>query len=184
MTKRPPEQDPRKAAQEYQEKQQGEERPAPQRPRNETEWRDLISHRIDEAMRNGHFDNLRNRGKPLNLDRNPYAPEGSEMAFDLLKNNGLAPAWIGMRNDVLRDMERFRTRLADLTQRYGAAFAKTPADDALRQRWAGQRQALHLEVEALNRRIVNLNLQQPIAHLEILRLRLDDELRAAGATWD
>jgi hypothetical protein len=34
----------------------------------------------------------------------------------------------------------------------------------------------------LNRRIGMLNLKQPIAHLEIFKLRLDDELRQVNAT--
>jgi hypothetical protein len=36
------------------------------------------------------------------------------------------------------------------------------------------------EVRDINRRIQNLNLTQPIAHLEVIKLRLDDELRRAG----
>ncbi|MGL4649427.1 MAG: hypothetical protein ACRC1H_08455, partial [Caldilineaceae bacterium] len=75
-------------------------------------------------------------------------------------------------------------RLAELVFRYGAelAAASAPAAvDRVRGQWASQRQALGLEVEALNKRIVNLNLQQPVAHLELLKLRLHDELRAAGA---
>lgn len=177
-----PDADARKAAEEYQAQQRGEEMPARQPPRSEAEWRDLISNRIEEAMRAGAFDNLPGHGKPLNLDRNPYAPEGSELAFDLLKNNNLAPAWIGLRTELLRDIERWRARLAEVVGRPAAgapAVQATPAAQAaLRQ---GQKDAWQLEIEALNRRIVNLNLQQPIAHLELLQLRLADELRRAGA---
>jgi len=187
MTQPTSERDPRQAAQQYQTEQRGEAVPEQSRPKTETEWRDIISMRIEEAMRNGDFDNLAGRGKPLKLDRNPYTPAGMEMAFDLLKNNDLAPAWIGMRRELLRDIEHWRSQLAALVQRYGAEHAArgVESNGAVQARWLAQRQALQLEVDAFNRRIVNLNLQQPIAHLELLRLVLADELQAAGAgSWE
>jgi DnaJ family protein C protein 28 len=157
-----------------------------ERMRSEAEWRDLVSNRIDEAMRNGAFDNLPGRGKPLDLNRNPYAPEGMELAFDLLKNNDLAPAWIGKRTELLRDLERWRTHLAEVVGRYGSDFAAaarkdTAAVEAVARRWSIQRDSLGREVEALNKRVVVVNLEQPIAHLELLKLLLDDELRRADA---
>lgn len=201
MAKSVPESDPREAARAYREQKEGEQRhehaqpasdssaaarPEQGRPRSEAEWRDLVSNRIDEAMRNGAFDNLPGRGKPLDLNRNPYAPEGMELAFDLLKNNDLAPAWIGKRTELLRDLERWRTHVAEVVGRYGSDFAAaarkdTAAVEAVARRWSIQRDSLRLEVEALNKRIVVVNLEQPIAHLELLKLLLDDELRRAGA---
>lgn len=170
-----PNDDIRKAAQEYQEQKGGAPLPARTTPRTEAEFRDLVSRRIEEAMNEGAFDNLPSHGKPLELSRNPYAPAGSEMAFDLLKNNDLAPAWIGLRTELLRDIERWRARVAEVTGRPGSGVP-----DAVARRLA-QKEAWQLEMQALNKRIVNLNLQQPIAHLELLQLRLDDELRRAGA---
>ena len=172
-----PDADARKAAEEYQAQQRGEEQPVRPPPRTESEWRDLVSNRIDEAMRNGAFDNLPGRGRPLNLNRNPYAPEGSEMAFDLLKKNNLAPAWIGQRTELLRDIERWRARVAEVVAR-----PATGAPETLAARRQLQKEAWQLELQALNKRIVNLNLQQPVAHLELLQLRLADELRRAGTT--
>ncbi len=188
------EQNPRQAAEEYRQ-QQSDPQPASRPaggspPRNEAEWRDLISRRIDEATQNGEFDNLPGRGKPLQLNRNPYAPDGAEMAFDLLQKNNLAPAWIGARTALLRDLERWRLHVAALVQQVAVELGPTAgnaqaapltAGDGALERWAAQRRILQSEVDALNRRIVDVNLQQPIAHLEILRVRLDDELRAAGA---
>lgn len=36
-------------------------------------WNDLVGQRIEEAIRQGEFDNLRGHGKPLDLRRNPLS---------------------------------------------------------------------------------------------------------------
>lgn len=175
----------RERAEEYKQAQQGEAKPAaPGKPKSEAEWRDLVSQRIDEAMQQGEFDNLRGKGKPLNLQRNPHVPPGYELAFDLLQNNDLAPGWIMDRKDVLRDAEQWRLRL-----RAALAWlrAEQEAGDPVRaaaaeQRWAGQRRTFEAELADLNKRILTLNLQvPPVPSLELLRLRMDEELERAGA---
>lgn len=168
----------RERAQQYRQAQQGEEPPAQQgKPKSEAEWRDLAAQRIEEAMQQGEFDNLRGRGKPLNLQRNPHVPPGYEPAFDLLHNNDLAPGWIMARKDVLRDVEQWRGRLR-------GALAQVQLGqhaDAAQRRWAVQSRALEAELAELNKRILTVNLQLPaVPSLELLILRMDEELARAG----
>jgi len=161
-----------------------ENRP-PVSARSELEWNDLISNRIEEAMRNGAFDNLRNKGKPLPNLRNPYVPEDQQMANDLLKNNGLAPQWISDRTTLLHALELFRMRLqaVALAYREEREEATSPiVRNEIRDRWAEQIERWQDEMDALNKRINVVNLQQPIVRLEIFKLRLDDELKRANAT--
>ena len=156
---------------------------APPGPRNETAWNDLISHRIDEAVRNGAFDNLRGKGKPLPLDRNPYVPEDQQMANDLLKNNNLAPHWISERTAMLETIERLRGRLRTISQRFQQAW-QSAADEKTRQQldesWQRQLDEWGQEIKELNRRITTVNLQQPIARMEIFKVLLDEELMRMG----
>lgn len=83
--------------------------PEPVRPMDE--WRDLASQRIDDAMRQGMFDNLSGRGKPINLRRAPFLPADQQMAVTLLRNNGLAPEWIAGRKDTLAAIDNLRADL-------------------------------------------------------------------------
>ena len=164
--------------------QEGEQKKAASpAPRTETAWNDLISHRIDEAIRNGAFDNLRGKGKPLPLNRNPYVPEDQQMANDLLKNNNLAPHWISERTAMLETLERFRTRLRTVTQHFQQAW-QSAADEKTRHNldvsWQKQLDEWSQEIKDLNRRITTLNLQQPIARLEIFKVLLDEELTRLG----
>ncbi len=156
-----------------------EERPTTA-PRSEMEWDDLISHRIEEAMNNGAFDNLRNKGKPLPQTRNPFVPADRQMANDLLKNNGLAPQWINDRTALLHTIDTFRAKLRTTADAYRTAWtnAETPVvRNGLRDQWAKQLDSWQEEIRLLNQRINVINLQQPIARLEIFKLLLDEELK-------
>lgn len=162
--------------------QKAEEQKTPG-PRSEAAWNDLISHRIDEAMRNGAFDNLRNKGKPLLIERNPYVPEEQQMANDLLKNNNLVPHWISERNAMLDAIARFRAQFQAISQRFQTEW-QSSTDAHFRAQlgasWHRQVESWSHEIKELNRRITSLNLQQPVARLEIFKVLLDEELTRAG----
>jgi hypothetical protein len=151
--------------------------------RSEAAWNDLISHRIDEAIRNGAFDNLRGKGKPLAIDRNPFAREDQQMANDLLKKNNLAPHWISERTAMLDTIERFRLRFRATSERFQQAW-QNAADEKKRslldESWQRQLDEWAVEIKELNRRITTVNLQQPIARLEIFKILLEEELTRAG----
>jgi hypothetical protein len=153
---------------------------APESKRTPQQWENLINQRIEEAMRNGAFDNLRNKGKPLDTSPDPHVPPDMQMANSLLKNNDLSPAWIGDRGAMLAAIERFREKLrtvaADFVQ--ARAEATTPQRLALLdERWAAYVESWRAEVVELNKRILTQNLKQPVSFLEIFPLRLEDELK-------
>ena len=148
------------------------------------EWSDLVSKRIEEAMRRGEFDNLSGRGKPLDLRREPFIPEDQQMAFKLLENNDLTPDWIAERKEVLRVIEEFRGQVTAISGQARARW-EAASDDARRHdlamtwlRWIARWED---EIVEINRRIGTLNLRQPSIHLEVFKLLLDEELQRAGA---
>lgn len=152
-------------------------------PRTENEWQDLISHRIEEAMRAGAFDNLRNKGKPIPQENNPFVRPDQRMANDLLKNNGFAPQWITDRTAILHRIESFRAQLHSRAQSFAHSW-QTTSDPVVRQQlragWQRQIDSWQDEIRTLNKQINTVNLQQPIARLEIFKLLLDDELKRIG----
>ncbi|MCC6167306.1 MAG: DUF1992 domain-containing protein [Caldilineaceae bacterium] len=149
------------------------------------EWNNIVSQRIEEAMRRGEFDNLPGRGKPQRIQREPFVPEDQQMAFTLLQNNDLTPDWIGERKEVLRLKESFQEQVQSIASealtRWHAAEDAAGRQDVLAT-WDRWLLRWETELGEINRRIQNLNLKQPIAHLEVIKLRLDDELRRAGVT--
>lgn len=183
--------DPRDEARAY--KESGGERPSkPGHAKTEAEWRDAVSEAIEKAMREGEFEKLPGKGKPLNLEPDPFAPEGVDSAWRVLKNNDLAPGWIGARGDLLRDIEAWRGKLQVAAARWAMEWSRADTGhqdagqasagqlDAGHARWLRQQETIREEIEKLNRRIRDLNLQQPVSRLEVFHLRIDEELRRAG----
>lgn len=143
-------------------------------------WNDLISQRIEEAMRAGKFDNLRGKGRPLNPAPEPHVPPDMQMANSLLKNNDLTPAWISDRAQILGEIERFRRKLSAAFAEHTSALAaaETATEQArIEQRWQAQLASWQEEIRTLNRRIELQNFKQPVTFLEIVKLRLEDEVR-------
>jgi DnaJ family protein C protein 28 len=149
-----------------------------------TEWSDLVSQRIEDAMRRGAFDNLAGKGKPLDLEQNPFVPANQQTASRLLKNNDLVPEWIAARREVLSARDRLRNEL-----KQAVAAIRQQMDEVsdveerarLSQSWKRWLNAWHSRMEDLNYRIMIQNLKQPVRHLEIYQLLLRDELVRAGA---
>ena len=137
-----------------------------------------IDEQIRQAMQRGDFDDLPGKGKPLDLSENPHVDPGWRMAYRMLKENGYSLPWIENRRSIELD---FESTLKSLRQNWN-----------LRQNAIGQRSLMHAEkvwqqalqkfrddVERLNKRIRNYNLEVPSdqfqrrqidAHLEITKI--------------
>ena len=61
----------------------------------------IAEKRIQKAMERGAFDNLPNRGKPLNLDSDSWIPPDLRMAYKVLKNAGFVPPEVELRKEIL-----------------------------------------------------------------------------------
>lgn len=137
----------------------------PERPPSEEERRALVEQRIQEAMKDGHFDDLPGKGKPLIFDDNPYLEPGQDLAFSLLRNNDFAPEWIERDKEIRRELKTVRKRLRlawqnSLTERARQRALERFADS----------------LEKLNRKIDDFNLIVPIISCQRPRLRLEDEI--------
>ncbi len=63
---------------------------------------------IKEAMERGEFDNLQNKGKPLDLTAYFETPEDLRMAYSVLKNAGMVSAEV----ELLQEIAALKERLA------------------------------------------------------------------------
>ena len=57
--------------------------------------------KIREAMRSGEFDNLPNKGKPLNLDDTAHIPADLRAAYTILKNASVLPEEIELKKEIM-----------------------------------------------------------------------------------
>jgi len=141
----------------------------------------LIEEIIQEGQESGLFDNLRGKGKPLNLNKNPYAAD-MELANELLKENNLPPAWILQRNEILAKTAMLRTEIERQWAWHQQAFAIPSANKGkLTIRWDDSCLNWLEEITALNKSIESFNLKRPFDNIEIFKLNLEDELKRANA---
>lgn len=121
---------------------------------------DLIGKILQEAMRNGEFDNLPGAGKPLRLDDNPNESPEWRLANHILRENGFTPPWLEERKDILAEIDQARQQFK---QARAAHFQQ--AVELFRNR-----------IVHINRRVLGYNLQAPTLGLHLPLLKPEDEI--------
>ena len=142
--------------------QRDPERPDPAEPSHQKLRETLVERQIREAIDDGRFDGLPHQGKRLPLEDDSLSGDRA-MAHRLLRNAGVAPAWIeadkqarallDKRDGLLRRAPRLRV------------FARKRARDELRR-----------VVDAANRAIVRVNIEAPTDRQQRLLLDLEIEM--------
>ena len=129
------------------------------------DWETLIDRQIREAIADGRFDDLPHKGEPLPNDGNPLAGE-LELAFHVLKNEGIAPPWIEADKEVRELLGRRDAILAR------AAMGPAPSAIACRR----DRAALGELVVRINAAIARVNAGAPTDRQHRRPLTLADEI--------
>ncbi len=70
-----------------------------------------VDEQIRLAIENGEFDNLPGKGKPLNLEENPFEDPEWRTAYCFLRNSGFTLPWINMRKEIEKDIMAARVSL-------------------------------------------------------------------------
>jgi len=143
-----------------------------------------VEQQIKEAMARGDFDNLPNKGKPLDLSSNPFENPDMRLAYKILKDQGYAPTWIELEKEIKGDLERAekiqgflqqrRQRLSELIEeapRRRQPIAKT--FELERQRSLDSFCKCLVEV---NKKIDKFNLIVPILDRQFRRISIDMEV--------
>lgn len=141
----------------------------------------LIDEMIQESMQSGQFDNLPGKGKPLNLQKNPYAAD-MELANELLKENNLPPLWIMQRNEILAQIAKLRAEIERQWAWHSREFrVATTNKGQLTIRWDDHCLKWIGEIGELNKGIDAFNLKRPFDNIEIFKLTIESELKRVDA---
>ena len=94
------------------------------------EFEDPVEIKIRQAMSEGVFDNLKGKGKPLNLDKYQKIPEHLRTAYHVIRNAGYIPEEVRLKKEMeilkteikqchsCTDKDRLMKELADISQQY------------------------------------------------------------------
>jgi hypothetical protein len=147
----------------------------------------IAERRIQEAIEAGVFDDLKNAGRPLQVDDNPHVPPEMRAAFKVLQNSGYAPDWIVLSQQIEADIAAMRTR-ADVHFAYlRSELAELGSDPRAVRRLGAEvkrlkavhRRAAEQHAQAIaevNRKISTFNQSTPIASLLKVPLSPEDEM--------
>lgn len=159
-----------------------EEDQANHQPKPPKDWQSLIEEQISKLD----LDNLPGKGKPLNLERNPYMNESDELAHNLLKNAGYTLPWIDDSKRIEADIAAARAKLARAHAEYlharDAEMCSGP--QWIEGAWLAAVREFREEAARINRAIRDFNLQVPSVHLHKFALVIDHELAPYGADDD
>ena len=61
----------------------------------------MAEQQILEALKEGLFDNLPGRGKPIDLSVNPFEEPGMGAVNRLLQNNNVVPEWVLLEREIV-----------------------------------------------------------------------------------
>lgn len=138
---------------------------------------DLVEEKIRKAMESGSFDNLEGKGKPLNLQDNPFEPPDMRMANKILKDAGFSPYWMELGKDVdaaienfWREVEKFIT-----VQRIKDAGGKTNHQHSQKRVGKFLKES-EVRLRDINRMIDNFNCHCPMWWLGRGRLNINQEM--------
>lgn len=142
------------------------------------DWQSLIEEQIARLD----LGNLPNRGRPLNLEDNPYADPSEDAAHRLIKNAGYTLPWIeeGHRIDqelaaARHKLERARAEYLELRDAQICA-----GHQWVEGAWLAAVREFEQQVEQINRQIRDFNLKVPAASLHKFSVRVAEELAHLG----
>ncbi|MEW5986880.1 MAG: DnaJ family domain-containing protein [Chloroflexota bacterium] len=132
---------------------------------------------IEEAMAAGDFDQLPGRGRPLDLEENPYEDPSWRIANRLLRQNGFSWPWMEERKEVETALAAARERLTLAWSYRQHTVAAGQPENSADTRWQQANTLFRQQVEELNGRIQTLNLKVPAASFQRLLIDVDGEIQ-------
>jgi DnaJ homolog subfamily C member 28 len=131
---------------------------------------------IRRAIQEGQFEDLPGRGRPLQLDEDPFEDPDWRLAHHMLRSAGYSLPWIETRREIEADLDAHRLEIQRAWERHQSAAVDS---DLTRQRW-DQAQVNFREVIAeLNKRILSYNLEAPSMQLQLQPINPAREIKRA-----
>jgi DnaJ family protein C protein 28 len=141
-----------------------------------------IEDHIRKALKDGQFDDLPGKGKPLNLDDNPYADPDWQLAHHMLKSSGFTLPWIAARQEIDVLIEAARTTLARAWEWRERCLQDNQPYAQVEAEWQRAARAFEEQVEKINMKIFDYNLQTPSEKFQLMKLNAKKELEAVKSS--
>lgn len=112
--------------------------------RSETDIINVAEQRIWQSMKEGEFENLPGKGKPLDLSTNPHVDPAEDTLFRVLAKNGCAPEWVELNKEIRTQVNVWRL---------GLKKAWANRCDQSDSQWIESCKALKLQMSDINNKV-------------------------------
>ena len=137
---------------------------------------------IRRAIEEGKFDNLPGKGKPIDLEQNPFEDPEWRLANHALKASGFSLPWIEKRGEIEALIHSARTSLTrSLEWREQALIEGWPASIVTAE-WNKAVKILREQTAEINRLILSYNLEVPASQLQMQQLSIERELELTSSS--
>lgn len=128
------------------------------------QWETGVDIAIRKAMEAGEFDNLPGQGQPLDLSVDPHVPADMQLAYKIMKQNGIAPDWIVQGKTLVAKIDSWHSRLNAAHKVY------TKTNNVVA--WLAAKDKLQEDAAKLNKEVVAYNLKLPagVPHRPLLNV--------------
>jgi DnaJ family protein C protein 28 len=137
-----------------------------------------IEEHIRQAMQAGKFDDLPGKGKPLNLDENPHVDPDWRLAHHMLKSSGYTLPWIAARQEIEALIDDARSALRRAWGWHERALGGGQPAAQVEAEWRRAQRAFAEQVEKINQKIFDYNLQTPAEKFQLMKVNADREIEA------
>jgi hypothetical protein len=137
-----------------------------------------IEDHIQKAQAAGEFDQLRGKGKPFtHLDTDPFE--------HLVQEQGVTPRWLEKEHEIRAKIEIARQSIARTYEWVMQTWGSGSVDRRYaHDEWHTARHIFAQRLDEINRliRAFNLDLPEPLRHLQRFPLKINEELIQLGIT--
>jgi DnaJ family protein C protein 28 len=133
---------------------------------------------INNAMREGKFDDLGGKGKPLKLDDDSSVDPEWRVAHHILKSSGFTLPWIETRQEIQNSIENTRAELSRSWAWRGQALRENQNFQQVEAEWQRALSSFSNKLQDLNKQIQSYNLEAPSTQLQLPPLSLEREISA------
>ena len=137
---------------------------------------------IQRAIVAGKFKDLPGKGKPLELDENPFEDPEWRLAYRILANSRFAPSWVESRRKIKTDLNAAREELQGAWQRHNNPDPEDADWRASQPEWEASSAHFRARIDALNKRITAHNLEAPSIHVQVSPINAQSEIERLTVT--
>jgi hypothetical protein len=131
---------------------------------------------IRKAIEDGKFDDLKGKGKRLDLDENPHEDPSWRLAHHVLKTSGYSLPWIQARQEVGLEAEALLENLQRAWKWRTDALEHKQPYNLVEDEWNRAKTRFEQGVEKLNQRIRMVNLEVPSERFQLIPLNASREI--------